>query len=343
MLKVNTMMMFRLVLLSALIGCANAHFLHSKTLPESRDTTPRTTPRLLEDDGYSWMSGYSLKYENCFANDGVATFRLCPEDDSCKSGCSGGASYSVDFLFFVDAFTEAQLGAREYACEMTRENCDDDDEDTCYANAGLDYCIDNDDEDEFDIQEYLECAQFDDGDYYVGPFCSSEDAYSIYLGLYTDEYCSVLADEGTFYELYGYELPYSSTSIIETECARCREHALDQDQNEGDQEDEDDVIEQCEELYEGSAKCEEEIDVEYADTSGCSYIEQLEEDEPAIAASTKAGSSGSRAKKLTLLFVGLAIAILACCGLFYFCYPMYKKEKEPADETEATAPGYKLI
>jgi hypothetical protein len=285
------------------------------------------------------MSGYTLKYENCFANDNIVTFLLCPEEDSCRSGCSGGAKYTTDFAFFIDAFTEAQLGAKEYACEMTRENCDDD-EDQCYTNAGLEYCIDGEGDDDFDVQEYLECAEFEDG--YVGPYCA-DDGYSIYLGYYEDQ-CYTLAAEGTFESLYGYELPYSSTSIIEDGgCANCREHAEQQDQNDGDEEDEDDVLEQCEELYEGvSSKCEDGMG---GDTSGCETIEELEESDPAVS-STKSSSNGSSVAKKSLLFIGLVIAILACCGLAFFCYPklMNRKERDPTVPTsEATAPGYDLM
>ena len=102
----------------------------------------------------------------------------------------------------------------------------------------------DEDEDDFNVQEYLECAQFQEG--YVGPYCA--DGYNIYLGYYEDEGCYTLAADGTFESLYGYALPYSEESIIQGDCANCKEHGEEQDQNDGDQEDEDDVLEQCEEL-----------------------------------------------------------------------------------------------
>lgn len=210
-----------------------------------------------EQADFSWMSGYTVKFEQCFVDNGsnLVYFSLCPVESGCNSGCEGGTEYVAELLFFIDAFTEAQLGAREYACEMARENCNDDDEANCYQNYGLDYCDDN--EDEFDLQEYLECEQFDD-EYFVAPYCS-DDGYNIYLGYFADDACTNHADEGTFYNTYGYELQYSAASgvaINEDPCANCREHGMEQDQAEGDQQDEDDVLEQCEELYEASVDWE---------------------------------------------------------------------------------------
>lgn len=329
--------MIRFALLSSLlIGCGA--FLHSPPADE------KMTLRILDNEDeqaedeeadYSWMEGYTLKYENCFADDNLASFLLCPSNATCSSGCDGGAKYTADFAFFIDAFTEAQLGAREYACEMARENCDNDDEDTCYSNAGLDYCVDKED-DEFDVQEYLECAQFQDG--YIGPYCA--DGYNIYLGYYEDE-CYTLADEGAFESEYGYALPYSAESIIEGDCARCNEHGLDQDQTEGDQDDDDDVLEQCVELYEGVySKCEDGMG---GDTTGCDSIDTLEENDPAVA-SIKNGSSGGSIAMTVVLFIALATAILACCGLAFYCYPklMNQKEDDPTEPT-TTGPGYNIM
>jgi hypothetical protein len=322
--------MIRFALLCSLVIGCSAFFQSSPT-----EKMTRILEDAEEEADYSWMSGYTLKYENCFANDNLASFLLCPNDNSCSSGCSGGAKYTVDFAFFLDAFTEAQLGARDYACEMARENCDNDDEDQCYANAGLDNCVD-DDEDDFNVQEYLECAQFEDG--WVGPYCA--DGYNIYLGYYEDEGCYTLAAEGTFESLYGYALPYSEESIITDDCANCKEHALEQDQNEGDQQDEDDVLEQCEELYEGSSlKCEDGMG---GDTSGCGSIQELEENDPAVASSRSTGSSGGSAAARAFLFIFLAIAILACCGLGYFCYTKNQKVDDPTEPT-TTGPGYDMM
>ena len=201
-----------------------------------------------EDADYTWMTGYTIKYENCFPESNMVTFALCPKEDTCyfkgkkhhsrkrkhhgHASCESGGEYSLDLYTFSDAFTEAQLGAREYACEMIRETCTEEDENTCYENLGMKYCIEKD-RDEFDLQEWLECTQVDEN-VYVGPYCSS-DAYSVYLGAFSDAECSVKIDDSVFADYFeGMELPYTSESIFEKDCARCKEHGKEKDQNEGD-------------------------------------------------------------------------------------------------------------
>lgn len=140
---------------------------------------------------YSWIAAYSLRYLGCSAlvqvsgqngnnnnnnnNNGqsssmlyheqLARFALCPST-SCGT-CSGGGEYVLNMATFVDAYTEAQLTALEYACETVRGNCvcnDDtvDDktcESACYTKANMTKCINyngNGDQD-FEVQRYLEC------------------------------------------------------------------------------------------------------------------------------------------------------------------------------------------
>lgn len=275
--------------------------------------------RRLEDD-MSWMTGYSLVYENCFHSENLVSFRLCPgNQNSCSSECNNGGEYLVDLIYFIDAFTEAQMNAQEYRCEMIRENCDNDDEDQCYYESGANYCIEQEEEAEFNIQEYLECTEIDDG-LYVGPFCA-QDNFAIHLGTFVDEDCTQFAQEGAFENAMGYSLPYgwyTSVSIIESDCAQCSEHAAEEDQNEGDQNDDDDVIEQCENLYAAASKCEENLEVTYPDTSSCAYLETLKKE-----ANITTSNKSRRAKFLIGFFVG-ALASVAIIGS-YFC--LHQKQK----------------
>eukprot|EP00542_Grammatophora_oceanica_P009478 CAMPEP_0194027780 /NCGR_PEP_ID=MMETSP0009_2-20130614/1849_1 /TAXON_ID=210454 /ORGANISM="Grammatophora oceanica, Strain CCMP 410" /LENGTH=338 /DNA_ID=CAMNT_0038666951 /DNA_START=28 /DNA_END=1044 /DNA_ORIENTATION=- len=288
------------------------------------------TRRLDDGDGddMSWMNGFTVLYENCFHSAHVVTFRLCPEGDSCEAGCEGGGEYVVDLNFFIDAFTEAQMGAHEYRCEMARENCQYDDDAVCYENAGLDDCDDqNEDENGFDLQEFLECNQIDDN-YYVGPYCA-EDNYNIYLGVFSDQYCSIQADSSVFEYTYGYELPYNSTHIVGDECANCREHGADEDKNGDDGDDEDEVLEQCEELWEDSYKCEENLDVDYPDTSGCSYIYDLQNEEQVVAGAPANRSADAKRRKI-MIGVLVGAAVIACCA-FALCSLAYKKLEDSSD------------
>ena len=274
--------------------------------------------RRLEDaaedaEDYSWMSGYTLRYEQCFQSGGTdfVYFTLCPAESQCVSGCEGGTQYVSQLNFFVDAFTEAQMGAHEYACEMARENCGEGDDDAnmanCYAGYNAQNCDEEDGEGNFNLQEFLECNQFDD-EYYVGPYCA-EDGASIFLGYFKENTCSNFADSGLFEETYGYQLDYSDYSMVADSCANCKEHG--DHQNDGDEEDEDDVLEQCEELYAAAS--------DWADVS-----EQYGDKVNAIGGNNKA-------KKAVISI----LAILGLFGLAGCCYfALGRNKKEPLLNTE---------
>lgn len=202
----------------------------------------------------------------------------------------------MDLGTFVDAYTENLMEEREYNCEYIRENCDcqyaNDDEACeyqCYVTAGLDYCIENQDEyeEEFEVQRYLECAEmemnnnnnnnYNNGQqvqYFIGPKCSSN-GKSVHLGVFTDETCSTPASSGIYESnnYYGKSLPYSSESLVESNCIECEEQ--DRDNNNGDNNNYNynrEVAEICAQTYEASAKCEQGMGVSYPKTADCDYI-----------------------------------------------------------------------
>jgi len=132
------------------------------------------------DGAYTWVSGYSIKFEKCatsqdyyggyFGGEGgnnnnnnnnnrngfngmyqqrLVHFKLCPSN-SCSTSCTNGAEYVIDMNDFVEAYIESKLTAQEYDCEKQRESCEyscqnaNDDqtcESNCYVNAGMDYCV----------------------------------------------------------------------------------------------------------------------------------------------------------------------------------------------------------
>jgi hypothetical protein len=144
--------------------------------------------RSLENDGgdSTWMVDYSIKYLGCSSliqvnaggegggdgDDGsflytanLVKFALCPSDESCSSCTTGSAQYVVNMMDFVDAYTEMKMEEKERQCEYVRESCycdnGDDDyacESACYAAAGMDYCTEYEDDEEFEVQRYLECS-----------------------------------------------------------------------------------------------------------------------------------------------------------------------------------------
>ena len=142
-------------------------------------------------------------------------------------------------------------------------------------DLGLNECRETDQDqeeqgEEFNVQEALECQQLeiddeaaqyydqqnqynaqqnqyyaqqngneqDDLEYFMGAYCSS-DGMSIMLGVFTDNACSVEASSGVYEKYnYGKSLPYSSESIISSECISCKV-PTDEDQNQEDENQED--------------------------------------------------------------------------------------------------------
>lgn len=287
-----------------------------------------TSARRLEDndDAFdeTWVMNYSIKFQGCHhvsqwnaeaADDEdvrvytqrIVRFRLCPTDSCLSSdagGCdSGFGDYVLDMNLFMENFLEAQMNAEEFACENYRENvcgCEDDDqkddqfdrdecEYDCYVNGGMDYCIQDENQEAVDLARYAACEQFevqadddnrrldeDEVQYYMGPYCASQGG-QILMGLFTDDTCTMYADssagKSTYASLTGGEtMPYSSSTIIGSDCMTCLE---DQMQNDDDAEDEDEVKQACEEIYQMAGKCETYLSIKYPNENACSYIKGI--------------------------------------------------------------------
>ena len=257
----------------------------------------------------SWVAGYSLKFQGCHQikqwnadadedNDvrivtkRLARFRLCPSS-SCSSdnaaGCNSGyGDYILDLDTYLQAYYEAKKEIDEAECENYLQNtcnCGDDgerrldEEDceyNCFTNAGMYQCID-DDEDGFNAEDYMACAQLDGGNddanaYFVGPYCA-EQGGAVFLGMFTDDSCTESA-KVTFKSVQGSSLPYENESIIGSDCMSCAEMADGND----DGNDEDGVSEQCEAIYYDAGKCETSLPsgtVYEKNTNGCNYMEGI--------------------------------------------------------------------
>lgn len=361
---------------------------------------------------YTWMAGYSLKFQGCHhhttlnlnADDQedvkimtvkMAHFRLCPSN-SCASWLGGGcnsnyADYVIDLETFAEAYLEGQRRSLEYTCQTYMyEKCDcqeSDDRDDgwnreyceydCYANnKKMSGCIDRNPyeaeeegerERRFEAQRYVECKEWemnegqdnnnngnngDDGEqvqYYIGPYCSAKGG-EVYLGLYTDDTCTNFADSNngktTFKELSGTALPYSTTSLITSECVGCIEmedpnRREDENNNNGgndDAVDEDQVAEQCERLYQSAGKCEQSLSADTlasigvtANNEGCSYIGGIKFTKTNGVVEKKM-SSGDWA---TIFIVAFAAAFAGLAGVVYKLRKrMIEANKSPLLERE---------
>ena len=292
-------------------------------------------------------------------------FRLCPSDtcsESSAAGCSGGyGDYIIDLETFVDAYFEATRQASEYKCQNYLEyNCDCEDDDgkgddfdrdiceyDCLVDADLESCVDRipyeDDEnreEEFEVDKYMECQQYEvqqdennnrrmeeaeEEQWFIGPYCA-EQGGAIYLGLFTDDACTNFADENggkeTFEALSGDELPYSAVSIIGSECVSCLDmEEAENNNNNGDNNGDgnnDGLLDSCQEIYEAAGKCESSLPegmVSYPNTNACNYIDGIKviRQDGMI---TRFGSGPSATTTLLIVLFALATAALA----FYVYY-----------------------
>jgi len=290
-------------------------------------------------------------------NKNLVTFYLCPTE-TCGSHVKNCGKYVVGMEEFVDAWTEAKLEEKEWQCENIRENCycdnaNDDEvcENQCYTDAGMEDCIEYEGGEEFQIQEYIECRavenqnnnnnnngnaqQYQDANgnvyYYeevfAGPYCASN-GKSIHLGMFYDEFCSIKADDSMYASMnyYGKDLPFSATSkqsIVTAECMGCKEQDQDNNNNNNnngdDAQDEDNVIQMCEEMYENAGKCEEKIETsnqyQYKNTQACDYINnilpRLEQNSKSVSSSAGSGGTASVVFAWLFAFTTLALGVYA--------------------------------
>jgi len=233
----------------------------------------------------------------------------------------------------------------------------------CYAaSKKMQGCIDRnpydddeeDDRDRFEAQEYVECKEWEipetdddanqrrlEGDddaeeiqYYIGPYCSANGG-AVYLGMYTDESCTNFADEDSGKTTYktlslGQDLPYSSSSLITSDCVSCIEQ---EDPNRRDEEDDDgaddaiEISDQCGRLYESAGKCESSINLEKSgmtsdpNNAACSYINGIK--------FTKVNGvvDMSTSKTATFFIVAFAGLFIGLAGVVYKLHKQIKGVK----------------
>lgn len=106
------------------------------------------------------------------------------------------------------------------------------------------------------MTEFFECQEAGDGGYFVGPHCAS-DKTTISIGVYADEDCTVYVGESiSLYNALGYEPAEDELAeYYDSNCTSCRESDKPYQNVDEDEEDEDDINELCENLYQGAAKC----------------------------------------------------------------------------------------
>jgi len=248
----------------------------------------------------------------------VITYKLCSGNAGTLKNTCSGPQYATDLGSFVNAYTEAKMSQDSFKCEELREQADAsgctndaDTQTTCeqayFNRTGNSHCIQSDLEVNFNVQKYLYCQkynQYNGVNYYIGPMCSS-DGQSVYLGLFTDQYCSQLDTTGVFYSQNGYPLPFSTKSLVSGTFYSCvdKYYALNN---------------MCTNLYPLSAKCETTKDISYPTTSGCNYVKKVDSLQSSYVAQKSSGGGGA-AKAFAWIFFFTTVALAA------YLYMLMKK------------------
>lgn len=218
----------------------------------------------------------------------------------------------------------------------------------CYTKYGKeDICADKnpyeDDEEaqeKFELKEYMECQAWDvpeaedenerkleeeeeeEIEYFLGPYCANNGG-DIYLGLFTDDACTNFAAEdgsggsSAYYSLSGEVLPYSyetKQSVVAFKCMSCKEPVEEDENNNGDQADEDNVIEFCEQTYAKAGKCESGLGIAYPNENACNYMEGIK----IVRKNGVINSSYGGANKTATIFIGIFVVAFVLLAAYVF-------------------------
>lgn len=160
------------------------------------------------------------------------------------------------------------------------------------------------------------------GYYYIGPYCSPKDGFSIFLGIFFDAACISHANSTVYAEVNGADLPYANKSMVSSECIDCKK------QNNNNNNGYDEAYDSCIELYAASAKCESKMSIANPDTSACDFLSSvlptLDTASRAVntgASTSNKSKSGKGAKAFATIFAFTTVVFSA------YSYFLYRKIK----------------
>jgi hypothetical protein len=162
--------------------------------------------------------------------------------------------------------------------------------------------------------------------YYAGAYCAS-DKKSIYMGVFTDSTCTTRTDSSKYASMnaYGYELPYTSKSLVASDCVSCLSTG-DNNNNNNNGYGYAEPSEMCTKSYQSAARCESHMDasnVPYPDTSGCKFINKIL---PRLESASKSSGvyfgSSKTAKAFAWIF-GITTVVFGAYS--YFLYRKIKR------------------
>jgi len=242
-------------------------------------------------------------------------FRLCPDND-CSTCNYNYGEYLVDLDSYLEATVDYFQEWQQEMCNTCDEYCynnnqnqdaDNGERKLQQYNVDCSTCVEEcqkienmEDNGYLDATEFLECQMIydpeDDGAaaLYAGPICASSGT-KIKIGVFQDEDC-LFADPSKEVDDYiqdgdGGQIKLSHALLkmtyIDT-CISCKEpeewdenqnNNGDNDNNNNDQQDADEVIQMCEQLYEDAAKCEKVHGFDSGYSNYYGYENQLAQEE----------------------------------------------------------------
>lgn len=129
--------------------------------------------------------------------------------------------------------------------------------------------------------------------YYIGSYCADQGG-KIYLGMFTDDTCTIFADKNAGRTTYkqitgGLELPFSRVSMVRPDCVSCNERDHEEYQNQNGNNNPNDenqnqvrILGSCKDVYKAAGKCETHMGSRngYArpftiNESACYYLEGI--------------------------------------------------------------------
>jgi len=274
---------------------------------QDADAVPDITPYSVKFEQCQFIKSYDDEMaDNEDAGTVLATkrfvvFRLCPTNS--ETGCNYGyGEYIVDMETYLEAYVQYAQEQQEDWCETCEENCEQEEEAEedggrklqNYDCSCVDTCekIENMEENGYiDATEFLECQDIYEDNYgnqlFAGPYCS--EGKKIKIGVFLDEDCMNL-DSSKDVEDYlqdgdGYAMKLSHALLKKTydadepvSCLVVEEE--DENGNDNGDENEPEVVEMCEQLYEASAKCEDQHGFDGgAEAYAEEYMNQLDQED----------------------------------------------------------------
>lgn len=285
---------------------------YARPVGSTRDADQRALNN--NDDGYSFVADYSIKFQGCHhvqqwnenadneedvrvKTKRLVRFRLC-ETDSCSNSNSAGCTskfgdYVVDMNTFVSSYLQALEDNQDSICQSALSDC----QDQCGGNSDsncISACFDaydlslcnnvysDDDKQQnngFDPVDYAECAKLNGGRRRL----ENNNGNEYYVGPYCADqggeiHLGLFTDDTcTTYASNGETVFYNMMGykLPFSNQSLVSPRCFACDGNNGNNNGNQQLNEMCANIYDYSGKCETKMNIAYPNESSCSYIEGI--------------------------------------------------------------------